>query len=98
MASDALFNEIPSFPDDVPVAAMRNIPLSGLLSGDVETAQLLLAACQTLGFFFLDLNEDPLGRTMIGEVDQLFRITRALMELPDEVKQNFRSSRENVWG
>lgn len=89
MASNQLFQEIPPFPNNVPTASMSTIWLASLNSGDESSAKRLLGACQELGFFLLDLQGDALGETLIQEIDELFGVMTELINLPDEVKENF---------
>jgi hypothetical protein len=89
MASEKLFSNIPPFPDDVPTASMHRISLTDLRSGDGATAKALLTACQGLGFFLLDLNGDSVGEQIIDEVDQLLGLDKDVLNLPDEVKEQY---------
>jgi isopenicillin N synthase-like dioxygenase len=89
MASAKLFETIPAFPDDVPTAPMHTISLAELSAGNKSVANDVLAACQELGFFLLDLRGDQLGESVIKEVDELFEAGKDIMNLPDEVKDNF---------
>lgn len=89
MASEKLFTEVPSFPEDVATMPMHVVSLADLRSGDQGTAQRVLAACQELGFFLLDLRGDDLGDQMIGEIDQLFGVGKDILNLPDEVKEEY---------
>ncbi|KAI1498402.1 Clavaminate synthase-like protein [Biscogniauxia marginata] len=89
MASEKLFREIPTFPDDVPAMPMSTITLASLRSGDINTAQRMLAACQELGFFLLDLREDKLGEMIMEEIDQLFDVGKDIMNLPEDIKQQY---------
>ncbi|RYP59081.1 hypothetical protein DL771_011003 [Monosporascus sp. 5C6A] len=89
MASEKLFREIPPFPDNVPTVPMHTISLAALHSGDQKTAERVLAACQELGFFLLDLRDDRLGEMMMEEIDQLFQVDKEIMNLPEDVKQQY---------
>ncbi|KAH8719244.1 oxidoreductase [Phaeosphaeriaceae sp. PMI808] len=89
MASQALFETVPAFPDHVPTLPMHTVSLAKLTSGDAATAKSLLRACQELGFFLLDLRGDGLGEMVIKEIDGLFAASKDIMNLPDEIKDNF---------
>lgn len=89
MASEKLFNEVPSFPDDVPVASMSTISLASLKSGDEAGAKAILNASEELGFFLLDLRGDTLGEKMIKEIDKLFGAMKEILSLPDDVKEKY---------
>lgn len=89
MASEKLFDEIAPFPEELSTAPLYTIPLAGLQSGDEATAKNTLSACQKLGFFLLDLRGDGLGDSMIEEIDQLFNMSKDLMGLPLDVKEQY---------
>ncbi|KAI1338641.1 oxidoreductase [Xylariaceae sp. FL0016] len=89
MASQALFQDLPPFPEDVPVASMKKVPLAGLRSGDEATAKEVFAACQELGFFLLDLYGDDMGEETIAELDQLFSGAKDIMDTPEDVKAKY---------
>lgn len=89
MASEALFEAIPPFPDHVPVAPLYTVSLAQLHAQDAAATSKVLRACQELGFFLLDLHNDPLGEVVMGEVDALFAAGEDIMNLPDEVKAQF---------
>lgn len=89
MASEKLFTDIPPFPDNVPTVPMYTISLASLHSGRENAAERLLAACQELGFFLLDLRGDELGDTVTEEIDRLFGLGRDIMSLPEDVKRQY---------
>ncbi|ROW11900.1 hypothetical protein VPNG_04905 [Cytospora leucostoma] len=89
MASQKLFQAIPPFPDDLPTASMRTISLQSLKSGDEAAAASLMAACQELGFFLLDLDGDSLGNELINNIDQMFLAGKEIMNLPSGVKAHY---------
>ena len=89
MASPRLFDDVPPFPDDVPTASMATISLASLAAADESDGKAVLDACQQLGFFLLDLNGDPLGETLIMEIDELFGAMKEIMNLPQDVKEKY---------
>ncbi|KAI2601770.1 Clavaminate synthase-like protein [Hypoxylon sp. NC1633] len=89
MASEKLFEGIPAFPTDIPTMPMSTISLASLRSGDVSSARRMLAACQELGFFLLDLREDSQGEMMIEQIDRMFEVGKDMMSLPEDVKQQY---------
>lgn len=89
MASNKTFKDMPPFPDDIPTASMNTISLKSLNSGDEAASRSLLAACQELGFFLLDLNGDTLGNELIEQIDQLFLVGKDIMDLPRIVKEQY---------
>ncbi|KAI1170959.1 Clavaminate synthase-like protein [Nemania sp. FL0916] len=87
MASEALFKDIPPFPQDVPTAPMPTISFRSLRDRNDEVEEDVLKACKDVGFFLLDLREDELGTRLINEIDQLFLICQETMNLPDDIKE-----------
>lgn len=89
MAFQKLFQAIPPFPDDIPTASMSTISLARLNSGDVEAARSVLKSCQDLGFFLLDPSGDAQGNELIEDIDQLFLVSKEIMDLPAAVKEQY---------
>ena len=91
MASEKLFEEVPPFPDGVPIANVATISLASLgQNGEAaDTAKRVLDACQKHGFFLLDLHGDPIVETFVREIDELFRVSTEIMDLPDKVKKEY---------
>lgn len=89
MASQQLFENVPPFPDDIPTASMQTISLASLRSGDETAANILLTACQELGFFMLDIAGDMLGNNLMKEVDQIFLAGKDIMNLPGGIKDQY---------
>lgn len=85
------FTSIPPFPDDIPVAPLVRLSLSQLRSSPAES-QRFFAACQELGFFYLDLRGDEQGERLLDESDKLFEVTEKLHEISTEElnKYNYR--------
>ena len=89
MASKKLFTDVLPFPDDVPTIPMCTISLEDLRSGDERTTQRMFIACQELGIFLLDLHGDEVGARLMREIDELFRVGKDIMGLPEDVKQQY---------
>ncbi|KAL2822226.1 hypothetical protein BDW59DRAFT_163819 [Aspergillus cavernicola] len=89
MASAKLINSAPPFPDTLPVANLLKISLSSLISGDPASANAVLTACRTLGFFQLDLANTPIGEAMTHLVDSIFPVIHETMELPLHQKMEY---------
>lgn len=87
MASEALFKNIPPFPEDVPTAPMPTISFGSLRRRDDQVEKNVLKACREVGFFLLDLRGDELGTKLVHEIDQLFHVCQETMNLPDDIKE-----------
>jgi isopenicillin N synthase-like dioxygenase len=64
------------------------IDLSKLLEGDLVTKSRLLAACQEVGFFYLDL-QSPSGGATLRQVEDLFDTAQKIFDLPVEEKSKY---------
>ncbi|KAI9662985.1 MAG: hypothetical protein M1821_008032 [Bathelium mastoideum] len=89
MASPSLFHSAPPFPTDVPVAKIPKISLAKLAREDARESEAVLAACNSIGFFLLDLNGDATGEDMIKDVDETFEAVKNVMEMSTEEKMHF---------
>ena len=98
MASTTLFKSLPPFPEDVPIATISKISLAKLVSRSKSEAELMLEACQELGFFLLDLTGDPVGEAMIKEVDVVFEIVQQTMHLSMEEKIEYKQKLPDIRG
>lgn len=78
------FPGLPPFPTAVPTAPLLRISLSRLCAGDKEESARLFSASQALGFFYLDLRNDPQGSEILSEADELFKVGEELFELGRE--------------
>lgn len=87
--SDQDCTELPPFPEDVPIAPLVCLSLKKLLVHDHSETQRLMQACETLEFFYLDLQDAGPSSTILNDVDQLFQITVELFKLPLEEKRKY---------
>ncbi|XWW95428.1 hypothetical protein V2A60_003387 [Cordyceps javanica] len=89
MASAKSFRNVPPFPENVPIVPMNTISLSGLRENDDVVERQTLAACEELGFFFLDLRGDSIGDAMSECIDELLLIGKDIFDLPESVKNEY---------
>ncbi|KAE8330908.1 hypothetical protein BDV39DRAFT_201504 [Aspergillus sergii] len=89
MASTKLFESTPQFPNTLPVANLPKISLSSLISGDPASANAVLTACRTSGFFQLDLSNSLIGEAMMPLIDSIFPTISETMQLPLEEKMKY---------
>lgn len=83
------FPTIPPFPTNLPTAPLLTISLSSLLSNSPSESLKFFQACKDLGFFYLDLRDDELGRALLDEAEELFGLSKGLFELGREVLDKF---------
>jgi isopenicillin N synthase-like dioxygenase len=81
---DTTFPNIPPFPTTVPTAPLLRLSLSALCAHDAAESARLFSASKALGFFYLDLRNDPQGSQILSEADELFRVGEELFELGRE--------------
>jgi isopenicillin N synthase-like dioxygenase len=108
MATEALtapvqeFSHLPPFPSDVPTAPLLRLSLSSLLARDPDEIARFTAACEDLGFFYLDLSTSSptLGTNLLRDADSLFSVGEALFDLPvsEKTKYDFSKSHNSYFG
>ena len=91
------YEGLPPFPSDVPTAPLLRLSLASLLSQDPHEVQRFIAACEDLGFFYLDLSTDPSGKALLGDADKLFGVGEELFDLPVEEKLKYDFVKENSY-
>ncbi|KIV86674.1 hypothetical protein PV11_02271 [Exophiala sideris] len=84
-----LYGSLPPFPDNLIHAPIAEISSKKLLEKDPETATAVLQACQTYGFFYLDVSDSDQGRDLLEEADQLYRLSKETLALPFEEKDKY---------
>lgn len=81
--------DLPPFPTDVPTAPLLQLDLHKLLTRDPREVRRFIRACEDLGFFYLDLTGDPLGKSILKDADALFGVGEELLGLPLEEKSKY---------
>ncbi|CZT46503.1 related to oxidoreductase, 2OG-Fe(II) oxygenase family [Rhynchosporium secalis] len=81
--------DFPPFPSDLPHAPIASISLSKLLSGDSENKSSVLTACQTHGFFYLDLRDSPPGLSLLSSANALYKLSTSVFSLPLSEKRSY---------
>ena len=82
-------DNLPRFPDDVPTAPIASASFSKLLTNDDAEAGKVLEACQTHGFFYLDMRDCPEGEALLDESEQLLQLAIEAFNRPLEEKRKF---------
>jgi len=80
---------LPPFPEDLPTAPIAIISSQKLLDGDPDEGKRVLEACQTYGFFYLDLNDSTEGENLIDEAEQLLELSKEAFKPAVEEKMPF---------
>lgn len=87
---DSSTHSFPPFPSDLPHAPIAVISSRKLQSGDAATSKTILTACQTHGFFYLDLRDSPSGLSLLASADSLYELSTKVFSLPLSEKLTYR--------
>jgi len=79
-------DNLPPFPKNVPLAPIAIISSRKLLEGDSEEGKNVLEACQTYGFFYLDLTDSPSGEALLEQSEKLLELSKVAFQPPREEK------------
>lgn len=82
-------HNLPPFPEDVPIAPLIVLSLHKLLARDEVEVQRLMQACESIGFFYLDLRNAGSASDILKDADQLFQTTTDLFDLPLVEKKKY---------
>ena len=97
LGSETHGTNLPPFPDDVPVAPLLRISLAKLISNDTAEIARFAAACEELGFFYLDLTSPDGPDPIISDANALFSVSQALYDLPLDEKQKYDFAAKNSY-
>ena len=89
MITKSYFEDLPPFPDDIPVAPIARISLTKLLASDPAESVAVLDACRTAGFFYLDLRNDKSGESLLTESESLVRLASTAFKAPLATKEEY---------
>lgn len=81
-----VLQDTPPFPDNVRTANVPRISLEKLLAHDEIESQRLFHACQSYGFFNLDLTGSEEGRDLQADLGRMYVLNHTLHSLPEEEK------------
>lgn len=74
--AQSTIDALPPFPSDLHTAPIAQISSRKLLDGDKEEGQRVLEACQTFGFFYLDLRDSEDGQRLIDEAEGCLELAK----------------------
>ena len=97
MAVAGVHQHYPPFPDNVPTAPLFVLSLNKLRIRDEGEVKRFNQACTDLGFFYLALDSEPHGESLLRDAGALFGVAEALYELPLEEKQKYDFSTQNSY-
>ena len=84
MPTVKFFNRYPSFPTNVPTVDLPCLSHNKLRQNDDGESVALFQACRTTGFFLLDLQGSTDGEAMLECTEQVFDLSREILELDQE--------------
>jgi isopenicillin N synthase-like dioxygenase len=82
-SEDFSFPTLPPFPADIPTAPLLRLSLSSLRSSPEESSRFFTAS-KELGFFYLDLRNDPLGEELLSQSSRFFDLAPKFYNLGRE--------------
>lgn len=88
----------PSFPTDLPVAALQKLQFSQLISKDDAESKKLFQICSSTGVFLLDLTESPEGKALLAHVNGTFELGEKIFNLDMKEKQQYSMLNGTVLG
>jgi len=87
--SNQYLESLPPFPESLRLAPIARISSRQLLSGDSNEGIRVLEACQTYGFFYLDLRDSPSGESLLEEAERLLNLSHTAFAPPIEEKKKY---------
>jgi len=89
MVSTDLFSSYPPFPHNVPTASVAKISFAKLAAGDGTEALRMFDACRSLGFFLMDLQDEPSAERFLRAIDSTFEVAKQVFDLSSEEKAKY---------
>ena len=89
MITKSYFEDLPPFPDDIPVAPIARISLTKLLASDPTESAAVLHATRTAGFFYLDMRNDKSGENILTESESLVSLASTAFKAPMAAKEEY---------
>jgi isopenicillin N synthase-like dioxygenase len=82
-------SQFPPFPDDLHSAPIARVSSQALLDKEEAACKQVLKACQTYGFFYLDLRDSPSGKQLLDEASQLYDVAADAFRMPLAEKMTY---------
>ncbi|KIW14364.1 hypothetical protein PV08_07146 [Exophiala spinifera] len=80
---------LPPFPETLSHAPIAEISSRKLLAKDLETTAAVWKACQTYGFFYLDMTDSDQGCKLVADAEQLYGLSKETFALPFQEKDKY---------
>jgi len=85
----ATYDDLPPFPSDVPTVPIAQLAHRKLLDHDATETAKALKACQTDGFFYLDLTTSESGQQLVSESEGLLALAKKAFDTPLEDRMKY---------
>lgn len=82
-------DDLPPFPDGLPLAPIARISHLKLLQQDPTETDRVLEACRTHGFFYLNLTDTDEGQTLLKESEDILGVAYRAFDKPVEEKKQY---------
>lgn len=93
------FDNIPPFPDDLPLVPLKIISFDRLAKGDLQEEEKLFEAAKGLGFFYLDLrNASEQEEQLLEDAERLFKLAPEFFNITLEEKLQYDLTKNNGHG
>ncbi|CAJ0546817.1 Ff.00g014440.m01.CDS01 [Fusarium sp. VM40] len=89
----SLGNTPPPFPEDVPIVPIARLSSRKLTSSCENEMKKVLRACETDGFFYLDLTDGLFGQALLDEADDILHVSKGALNQPLDYKMKFLAER-----
>lgn len=89
----SLENTSPPFPEDVPIVPIARLSYRKLTSSCENEMKMVLKACETDGFFYLDLMDGTFGQSLLNEADVILDVAKGALNQPLGYKMEFLAER-----
>ncbi|KIL93984.1 hypothetical protein FAVG1_02546 [Fusarium avenaceum] len=89
----SLENAFPSFPEDVPIVPIARLSYRNLTSSCKNEMKKVLRACETDGFFYLDLTDGLFGQALLDEADDILDVAKGALNQSLDYKMKFLTER-----
>ncbi|GMK57926.1 hypothetical protein CspeluHIS016_0407600 [Cutaneotrichosporon spelunceum] len=94
MPPQTLHATLPPFPSDLPTAPLVSVSLAALEAGDPAAEDALWAACQDLGFFYLDMFGSAAGERIVAQAEAINKVQNQFWALGNDELDKY--SRDRV--
>ncbi|KAL1879143.1 hypothetical protein VTK73DRAFT_7262 [Phialemonium thermophilum] len=81
--------DLPPFPEDLHLAPIATISSARLQERDPTETARMIEACQTYGFFYLDLRDTKEGEQLLNDSEALLELAKEVFALPAEEKLQY---------